>query len=222
MAGRVSTAGRRVEKAGERLAADAEIHVKESSRFVSRGGEKLVAALDAFATNMTGRVCLDAGCSTGGFTHCLLVRGASRVYAVDVGYGQLAWSLRSAARVVAFERTNVRSLERATLVPPPTLVTADLSFVPLRSVLGSLAALAGPSGELLLLVKPQFELDASDVEGGVVHDPALHERAVEIVADAGRALGLDVRGPVVSPLPGRDGNTEFFLAATRAAADLPR
>ena len=218
MAGRVSTAGRRVEKAGERLAADAEVHVKGVSRFVSRGGEKLDAALAAFGTVVADRVCLDAGCSTGGFTHCLLERGARRVYAVDVGYGQLAWSLRNDARVIALERTNVRSLARETLVPPPALVTSDLSFVPLRSVLPSLADLAGPDGELVLLVKPQFELDPAEVGDGVVRDEQLHERAVALVDAACRELGLEVRGPVVSPLPGRDGNTEFFLAARRISA----
>jgi 23S rRNA (cytidine1920-2'-O)/16S rRNA (cytidine1409-2'-O)-methyltransferase len=219
MAGRVSTAGRRVEKAGERLRSDAVLQIREVSRFVSRGGEKLDAALDVFATIARDRVCLDAGASTGGFTDCLLSRGALRVYAVDVGYGQLAWSLRSDSRVVALERTNVRSLARSALNPPPTLVTADLSFVPLRSMLPALAELAGPSGELVLLVKPQFELTPSEVVGGIVTDPALRARAVDSVKAACAALRLDVRGTFESPLPGRDGNVELFVAALCPPSD---
>lgn len=219
MAGRVSTAGRRVEKPGERLRGDAVLQVRDVSRFVSRGGEKLDAALDAFATTTRDRVCLDAGASTGGFTDCLLARGALRVYAVDVGYGQLAWSLRSDSRVVALERTNVRSLARSALNPPPTLVTADLSFVPLRSMLPALVELAGPSGELVLLVKPQFELAPSEVAGGIVKDPALRAKAVDSVKEACAALRLDVRGTFESPLPGRDGNIELFVAARCPSPD---
>ncbi len=218
MTGRVSTAGRRVEKAGERLRSDAVLQIREVSRYVSRGGEKLEAALDFFATVIRDRVCLDAGASTGGFTDCLVVRGARRVYAVDVDYGQLAWSLRSDPRVVVLERTNVRSLARDSLDPPPSLVTADLSFVPLRSMLPVLAELAGPSGELVLLVKPQFELARADVAGGVVEDPALRARAVDSVTAACAALQLEVRGTFESPLPGRDGNIELFVAAVRPAA----
>jgi 23S rRNA (cytidine1920-2'-O)/16S rRNA (cytidine1409-2'-O)-methyltransferase len=222
MAGRVSIAGRRVEKPGERLREDAEIHVRETGKYVSRGGDKLASALDAFAIATAGRVALDAGCSTGGFTHCLLERGAARVYAVDVGYGQLAWSLRNDARVTLFERTNVRSLARAALDPPPTLVVADLSFVPLRSVLPVLAELAGADGELLLLVKPQFELPASEVPGGVVRDADSRRRAAASVIDALEALHFAVRGPVDSAVPGRDGNVELFVAASRARFMIPR
>jgi len=206
--------GRRIEKAGERLARDAELRVKDGSKYVSRGGEKLEAALDAFAMATQSRICLDAGCSTGGFTHCLLERGAARVYAVDVGYGQLAWSLRRDPRVVLFERTNIRSLARDALDPAPTLVVADLSFVPLRSVLPALVDLAGPAGELVLLVKPQFELPRADVTDGIVRDAAARARAVDSVLAALEAHGLGVRGPVASPLAGRDGNVELFVAAT--------
>jgi 23S rRNA (cytidine1920-2'-O)/16S rRNA (cytidine1409-2'-O)-methyltransferase len=212
MAGDVSVSGRRIEKPGEQVPLDVELRVRAAAKHVSRGGGKLEAALDGFGVDVAGRVCLDAGCSTGGFTDCLLQRGAARVYAVDVGYGQLAWSIRNDSRVVVCERTNVRSLRRVDLVPPPTLVVADLSFVSLCSVLPALVDLCARPGELLVLVKPQFELPPAEVAGGVVRDPALRARAVEAVAAAGRGLGLTVRGPIESPVPGADGNHELFLA----------
>jgi 23S rRNA (cytidine1920-2'-O)/16S rRNA (cytidine1409-2'-O)-methyltransferase len=212
MAGHVSVSGRRIEKPGEQVRLDVELHVRAAAKHVSRGGEKLEAALDGFAVEVAGRVCLDAGCSTGGFTDCLLQRGATRVYAVDVGYGQLAWALRTDPRVVLYERTNVRSLRRADLVPPPTLVVADLSFVSLRSLLPILVELCARPGDLVVLVKPQFELPRTLVPGGVVTDPTLRARAVEEVAEAARNLGLGVRGPIASPVPGAEGNRELFLA----------
>jgi len=212
MAGDVSVSGRRIEKPGEQVAVDVDIRVRATAKHVSRGGGKLEAALDGFGLEVAGRICLDAGCSTGGFTDCLLQRGAARVYAVDVGYGQIAWSLRNDPRVVLYERTNIRSLRRADLVPPPTLVVADLSFVSLRSVLSSLLDLCARPGDLVVLVKPQFELPRALVAGGVVHDPALRARAAEEVAVAARDLGLGVRGPIESPVPGAEGNRELFLA----------
>lgn len=212
MAGDVTVSGRRTAKPGDRVSVDVELHVRSAAKHVSRGGGKLEAALDGFAIAVADRVCLDAGCSTGGFTDCLLQRGAARVYAVDVGYGQLAWTLRNDPRVVVHERTNIRSLRRADLDPPPTLVVADLSFVSLRSVLPDLVALCARPGELVVLVKPQFELPPALVGGGVVKDPALRARAVEEVAAAARGLGLSVRGPVESPVPGAEGNRELFLA----------
>jgi 23S rRNA (cytidine1920-2'-O)/16S rRNA (cytidine1409-2'-O)-methyltransferase len=212
MAGDVSVSGRRIEKPGEQVALDVGLRVRAAAKHVSRGGGKLEAALDGFAIAVAGRICLDAGCSTGGFTDCLLQRGAARVYAVDVGYGQLAWSLRNDPRVVLYERTNVRSLRREDLDPAPTLVVADLSFVSLRSVLPALVELCARPGELVVLVKPQFELARALVAGGVVADPALRARAVEDVAAAARELGLEVRGPIESPVPGAEGNRELFLA----------
>jgi 23S rRNA (cytidine1920-2'-O)/16S rRNA (cytidine1409-2'-O)-methyltransferase len=212
MAGDVSVRGRRIEKPGEQVPADVELRVRAAAKHVSRGGGKLEAALDGFGIDVVERVCLDAGCSTGGFTDCLLQRGAKQVYAVDVGYGQIAWALRNHPRVVLFERTNIRSLRRTDLVPPPTLVVADLSFVSLCSVLPALVELCARPGELVVLVKPQFELPRASVTGGVVKDPALRARAVEEVAAAARRLGLAVRGPIESPVPGAEGNRELFLA----------
>ncbi len=144
----------------------------------------------------------------------MLQRGAACVHAVDVGYGQLAWKLRVDPRVVVHERTNVRALRRDALVPPPDLVVADLSFVSLRSLLPVLAELAGPAGELVVLVKPQFELGREQVEGGVVRDPQARRRAVEAVAERARQIGLSVRGCLPSPLLGPAGNEEFFLHLT--------
>lgn len=179
--------------------------------YVSRGAHKLIGALDAFAVDVTGRDCLDAGASTGGFTQVLLERGASRVLAVDVGYGQLAWAIRTDPRVVVRERTNVRTLAPGDLPFAPSLVVADLSFIPLEIVLPALAAAITPGGELLLMVKPQFEVGREAVGDGVVRDPALRASAVRGVAAAAIGVGLQVRGAVASPLPGPSGNVEYFL-----------
>ena len=215
-AGRAWAGEVRIASPGELLSVDAELSLTEPPRYVSRGGDKLAAALDFFAISPSGRVCLDAGASTGGFTDCLLQRGAARVYAVDVGYGQLDWRLRGDARVVVLERTNVRELKAESLVPRPDLLVADLAFIGLRTVLPVFKTLV-PDGEMVLLVKPQFELPRAEVKGGVVTDPALHRRAVELVEEAARSLGLDVVGHVESPLKGPKGNREFFVAARARA-----
>jgi len=212
LAGEVWLGSERVRAAGELVAESAPLEVRASRTYVSRGGEKLAAALDALAIDVHGRVCADVGCSTGGFTDCMLRCGAARVFAIDVGYGQFAWELRRDARVTLFERTNVRSLDPSSLVPCPDLLVADLSFIAVRSVLPKLMALVGGHGDLLLLVKPQFELPVGDVPDGVVRDPVLHERAVELVVREATRLGLSVTGHVASPLLGPKGNREFFVA----------
>ncbi len=211
MAGRVSIAGRRVEKAGERLAAEVELQVKSEKRFVSRGGEKLDGALGELLLDVGGRHCLDAGCSTGGFTDCLLQRGAAHVVAVDVGYGDFDWRLRNDDRVRLLERTNIRNLSRSDLTPLPELLVADLSFIGLAGVLPVLVGLAADGADLVVLVKPQFELPRELVEGGVVSDPALHERAIAGVEEAARAVGARPVGRSRSVLRGPDGNLEFFV-----------
>jgi 23S rRNA (cytidine1920-2'-O)/16S rRNA (cytidine1409-2'-O)-methyltransferase len=187
--------------------------------YVSRGGHKLAGALDAFeALPVQGRRCLDAGASTGGFTDVLLRRGAASVAAVDVGYGQIAWSLRTDARVTVVERTNVRTLTPDVIGGPADLTVADLSFISLRLVLAALAACTAPGGDLVPMVKPQFEVGRERVgEGGVVRDPALRAEAVLDVAAAAAQLGLGVAGVTVSPLPGPSGNVEFFLWLRRDA-----
>ncbi len=187
----------------------------EGSHYVSRGAHKLIGALDAFAgVTVEGRDCLDAGASTGGFTQVLLERGAGRVLAVDVGYGQLAWSLRSDSRVTVIERTNVRSLTVDDLPFRPGLVVADLSFIPLELVLPALTVVAADSADLVLMVKPQFEVGRAAVGDGVVRDPELRVSAIRGVAEAAQQLGLTVMGVVASPLPGPSGNVEYFLWLT--------
>lgn len=188
--------------------------VEES--YVSRGAHKLIGALEAFTDiDVHDRDCLDAGASTGGFTQVLLERGAARVLAVDVGYGQLAWPVRTDPRVHSLERTNVRTLSVAEIPFRPSLIVADLSFIPLRLVLPALVDVALPGADLLLMVKPQFEVGREAVGDGVVRDPALREGAVLGVAEAARECGLEVRGVVASPLPGPRGNVEYFLRLRR-------
>jgi 23S rRNA (cytidine1920-2'-O)/16S rRNA (cytidine1409-2'-O)-methyltransferase len=217
LAGRARAGTARIKSPGELLSADAELSLTEQARYVSRGGDKLAAALDHFAISPNGRVCLDAGASTGGFTDCLLQRGAARVYAVDVGYGQLDWRLRGDARVVVLERTNVRELDAESLAPRPDLVVADLAFIGLRTVLPVLRSFLQGEGEMVLLVKPQFELPREDVRGGVVTDAVLHRRAVDLVEEAARSRGFDLIGDVESPLKGPKGNREFFVALRSGA-----
>lgn len=184
--------------------------------YVSRGGEKLAGALDAFGVDPTGRVCLDVGASTGGFTDCLLQRGAARVYALDVGRGQLAESLRIDARVISMERTHASRLDpdapdRLVLPELVGLTVADASFISLTRLLRGMAIATMPGGEILPMVKPQFELTPREVPKGVVRDPALRQVAVERVADHARSLGLEVLATAESPLVGPSGNHEFFL-----------
>ena len=191
------------------------------SHYVSRGAHKLIGALDAFGgVSVADRDCLDAGASTGGFTQVLLERGAARVLAVDVGYGQLAWSIRSDPRVTVIERTNVRSLTVADLPFRPSLVVADLSFIPLRLVLPALADVASEAADLVLMVKPQFEVGRAAVGDGVVRDPALRMTAVQGVAQAAQECGLSVQGVSASPLPGPSGNVEYFLWLRRAGGRM--
>jgi len=188
----------------------------EPPPFVSRGGEKLAAALDALGVDPAGRVCLDVGASTGGFTDCLLQRDATRVYALDVGRGQLVASLRSDPRVISMERTHAARLDpdapdRLILPEPVSLAVADVSFISLTRLLRGIMASMTPDGEILPMVKPQFELPPRDVPRGVVREPGLWSVAVDRVADHARALGLQVIGSVESPLVGPAGNHEFFL-----------
>lgn len=181
-------------------------------RFVSRGGDKLDGALDALGLDVTGMRALDAGASTGGFTDCLLARGARAVVSVDVAYGQLDWRLRTDERVRVLERTNVRRIDAATIEGPVDLVVADLSFISLRTVAEALTDAVVPGGHLVLMVKPQFELPRARVpSGGVVADPVAWADAMRTVAQAYRARGCVLRGAAPSPLTGPKGNREFFL-----------
>lgn len=186
---------------------------QESNGWVSRGSGKLLGALAAFPEiPIADLVCLDAGASTGGFTAVLLERGAAKVYAVDVGYGQLAWSLQTDDRVVVMDRFNVRNLVPSDLAEPPQLIVSDLSFISLRTVLPALASVAGEGAEMLLMVKPQFEVGKERLgRGGVVRSPQLRAEAVSKVAETALGLGFGCAGVAASPLPGPSGNVEYFL-----------
>ncbi|MET7463954.1 TlyA family RNA methyltransferase [Nonomuraea sp. NPDC005501] len=225
-AGRVTVSGQRAGKPATQVDTASPIVVAESADgpdYVSRGAHKLLGALKAFgALTVEGRRCLDAGASTGGFTDVLLRHGAARVLAVDVGYGQLAWSLRTDERVTVMERVNVRDLTPDMVGEPPTLVVGDLSFISLRLVLPALAEVAAQAADLVMLVKPQFEVGKELVgAGGVVRDPELRARAVRDVAGRALELGLSVRGVTASPLPGPSGNVEYLLWMGKGEGEPP-
>jgi 23S rRNA (cytidine1920-2'-O)/16S rRNA (cytidine1409-2'-O)-methyltransferase len=199
-------------KAGEQLDESTALEVEAGPRFVSRGGEKLANALEAFEIDVAGEECLDVGASTGGFTDCLLQAGAARVIALDVGYGQLHPRLRADERVTVLERTNVRNLDCSVLPFPPTFVTADVSFISLGKALPSALACAAPGWRALVLVKPQFEAGPADVgKGGVVRDAAVHERVLGEIAEQVPEWGAKLEGITDSGLPGPKGNREFFI-----------
>lgn len=214
MAGEVSIGGVPVRKAGEMVDPAVDFELAARSEYVSRGGLKLAGAIDAFALNMRGARALDVGASTGGFTDCLLQEGAKEVTALDVGYGQLAWSLRQDERVRVLERTNIRSVEKDTLGEPFDVIVIDVSFISLAKVLPHVVPLLAESGNLVALVKPQFEAGKVRVgKKGVVRDPSVHEDVLRAAVDAVRAHGLVVRGLTWSPLKGPEGNIEFWLWA---------
>lgn len=225
--GRVSVGGMSAGKAATQVDAAEAVTVATDSgaEWVSRGAHKLDGALAAFAAagrapRVEGRRCLDAGASTGGFTQVLLRRGAGTVVALDVGYGQLAWALRTDPRVIVVERTNVREMTPDTIGGPVSLVVADLSFISLRLVLPALTGVAEPDADLVLLVKPQFEAGREAVgRGGVVTDPATRLASVVAVAEAGHALGLGTRAVTASPLPGPAGNVEYVIWFDRRPAE---
>jgi 23S rRNA (cytidine1920-2'-O)/16S rRNA (cytidine1409-2'-O)-methyltransferase len=224
-AGRVAVAGQTAAKPATQVSRDAPVIVSsgdEGPDYVSRGGHKLAGALAVFTgLTVAGKRCLDAGASTGGFTDVLLRAGAAHVVAVDVGYGQLAWSLRTDPRVTVLDRVNVRSLSPSLVAPPPAVVVADLSFISLTLVLPALVACAAPDADFAPMVKPQFEVGKGRVgAGGVVRDPADRAAAVRTVCDAAAALGLGARGITASPLPGPAGNVEYFVWLRRGAPPL--
>jgi 23S rRNA (cytidine1920-2'-O)/16S rRNA (cytidine1409-2'-O)-methyltransferase len=218
LAGLVYSGDRRVEKAGQTLAEDAALSVKGRDHpWVSRGGVKLAGGLDFFGWDVTGAIALDVGASTGGFTDVLLTRGAQRVYAVDVGHGQLAWKLRSDPRVVVLERTNARHLDTQTISDPVDIVVCDASFISLSKVLDVPLGLVKPGGRLVALIKPQFEAGPGEVgKGGVVRDPAIHERVCAEVRDwLEQRQDWHVEGITQSPIKGPEGNVEFLIGATK-------
>jgi 23S rRNA (cytidine1920-2'-O)/16S rRNA (cytidine1409-2'-O)-methyltransferase len=216
LAGKVFSGERRIEKAGDLLAEDARLDLRgQDHPWVSRGGLKLAYALDHFGIDPRDRICLDVGASTGGFTDVLLARGAAKVYAVDVGRGQLAWKLRQDSRVLLREGLNARHLTREALPEAPSLIVCDASFIGLATVLSAPLALAAADAELVALIKPQFEVGREGVgKGGIVRDPALREAACARVAEwLGQQPGWRVRGIVESPITGAEGNVEYLVAA---------
>jgi 23S rRNA (cytidine1920-2'-O)/16S rRNA (cytidine1409-2'-O)-methyltransferase len=219
LAGNVRVDGARITKAGTRVSTGARIEVAgESNPYASRGGLKLEGALNDFGISPQGRICLDVGSSTGGFTDCLLQHGASKVHAVDVSIDQLDWKLRQDSRVIPIER-NARYLLSEDIGDRPTLIVADVSFISVAKIIPAIAAIAAPGADFLILIKPQFELEKRDVgKGGIVRDPALHEKAIQQVVAAASAAGLEMMGVKPSRLPGAEGNQEFFLHARRPTA----
>ena len=213
MAGQVVVGDHTVDKAGQQVKKDAEIRLKgDTLPFVSRGGLKLRRALDEFGVDVTGLVAVDVGSSTGGFTDCLLQAGAVKVFAVDVGYGQLAWKLQQDPRVVSMEKTNIRYVTPDQLDEVPSLAVIDASFIPLAKVLPATVGLLKPGGRIIALIKPQFEVGKGEVgKGGIVRDPAAHEKVIEDVRQTASDLGLKVAGLCESPITGADGNREFLI-----------
>jgi 23S rRNA (cytidine1920-2'-O)/16S rRNA (cytidine1409-2'-O)-methyltransferase len=213
LAGDVLVNDQRLTKAGSLVDAQASIRIKSKvAPYASRGGSKLEAALQNFAIDLEGKTVLDVGASTGGFTDCLLTHGARQVLAVDVGYGQLDWRLRNDPRVLVFEKTNIRHLELRTLPRPADLATIDVSFISLKLVLPQVKTLLVPDGEIVALIKPQFEVGKGKVgKGGVVRSHEEHERVIAEIKSAAVKLGYEIRAVVESPLRGPAGNKEFFI-----------
>jgi len=217
MAGKVVVDENRVEKPGAQIWPDADIRLKgEDIPFVSRGGLKLDRALEAFGIDPTGKTAIDVGASTGGFTDCLIQRGAAKVFAVDVGYGQLAWKLRQDARIVNLERRNIRYLDLQEIGEPVELIVVDTSFISVNKFLVRLNHMVREDGDIVVLIKPQFEVGKGQVEkGGIIRNHEAHRRVLERVRQDARAIGLETRGVIESPLKGAKGNTEFFVHLVR-------
>lgn len=220
-AGLVAADGVVVRKASAEVAIDSLLSAALAHPYVSRGGVKLAAALDSFGFAPKGRVCLDVGASTGGFTQVLLERGARRVYAVDVGWGQLHKSLRERDDVIVWEKTDIRSLPAERPDIYPDLVTIDVSFISLKQVLPAALSLTRAPAQLVALIKPQFEAGHTALRKGIVRDPAIHAAVCRDIADFVASLGWHVAGTIPSPIPGGDGNAEFLLGAERVAGDRP-
>ncbi len=213
LAGSVIVNDQRIDKPGTEVGPEDTVRIRgEKHPYVSRGGQKLEKALDEFGVEITDKIALDIGASTGGFTDCLLRRGAQKVFALDVGYGQLAWSLRRDARVVCVERTNIRKVTSHDFPSPFDLITIDVSFISLTLVIPVVRELLKPAGEIVALIKPQFEVGKGEVgKKGVVRDPDKHREVVEKIKAFSQRIGLVALGIVESPLVGPKGNKEFFL-----------
>ncbi len=217
LAGQVLMNGQKVDKAGTFVPTDADVRILgERLRYVSRGGLKLEAALREFTVDVQGRTALDVGASTGGFTDCLLQHGCTKVYAVDVGYGQMAWKLRQDPRVIIIERVNIRHIDPALVPEPVDIAVIDVSFISLEKVVPSILQFLKAHAEIIALIKPQFEVGKELVgKGGIVRDEGARTAAVERVTNVIRETGFDIKGVVPSPITGQDGNVEFLIHAVR-------
>jgi 23S rRNA (cytidine1920-2'-O)/16S rRNA (cytidine1409-2'-O)-methyltransferase len=217
IAGQVLVNGQKQNKSGALVPEDAEIRILgERLAYVSRGGLKLESALKEFEVSVAGKTALDVGASTGGFTDCLLQHGCEKVYAVDVGYGQMAWKLRQDPRVVVIERTNIRAMDRSLIPGYVDIVVIDASFISLEKVIPSVMQFLRPGSELIALIKPQFEVGRAQVgKGGIVRDEGARVAAVTTIVDFIRSIGLDVTGVIPSPIQGQDGNVEFLIHAIK-------
>jgi 23S rRNA (cytidine1920-2'-O)/16S rRNA (cytidine1409-2'-O)-methyltransferase len=217
LAGQILVNGQKQDKAGALVPEDAELRILgEVIPYVSRGGLKLAAALKEFGLSADGKIALDVGASTGGFTDCLLQHGAKKVYAVDVGYGQMAWKIRQDPRVTTIERVNIRAIEPALVPAPVDIVVIDVSFISLEKVIPSILQFLRPGAEIVALIKPQFEVGREQVgKGGIVRDEAARQAAVERITIFVQKLGFDVKGVIPSPITGQDGNVEFLIYAVK-------
>jgi 23S rRNA (cytidine1920-2'-O)/16S rRNA (cytidine1409-2'-O)-methyltransferase len=215
LAGQVLVDEKKIEKAGTLVVRDAEIRLlNEAQQYVSRGGLKLEGALKDFSVSVNGCIALDIGASTGGFTDCLLQHGAVKVYAVDVGYGQLAWKLRQDNRVVVIERANIRQIDPALIPELADIAVIDVSFISLEKVVPSIMPFLKPAAAVIALIKPQFEVGREAVgKGGIVRDEEARDAAVKRITDFLLGLGFDVRGMITSPITGQDGNVEYLIYA---------
>ncbi len=212
MEGRVRVNGAVVDKPGRMVAPEVKIEVEEEKRYVSRGWIKLNSALSNFNVNPEGKIAMDVGASTGGFTQCLLEHGAQKVYAIDVGYGIIADELRRDARVVLLERTNIRYLQRESIPDDIDIATIDVSFISLRHVLPRVKEFVKEGGDIIALIKPQFEVGKNEVEkGGLIRDERKHKRVIEEIRRFSEAIGLSPLKVIESPIRGKDGNREFFI-----------
>ncbi len=223
MAGSVLVDGQVVDKPGKRFAVDAEITIRQADiPYVSRGGLKLQKAIEYFHVDMTGKIAIDVGASTGGFTDCLLQNGAQLVYAVDVGYGQLDWKLRNDKRVVVIERANIRYVRKEQFQREIDLATIDVSFISLDKVLPVVTSLIKPGGQIIALIKPQFEAGRPMVgKGGIVKDPDTHRQVIQKVCDVAHEAGLAVRGLTYSPIKGPAGNIEYLIWLQKEDSHVP-
>lgn len=222
MAGLVYVNGRKALKPGDTIIPDVKIEIRGGSEFVSRGGHKLKKAVEVFSLDLREKICMDIGASTGGFTDCMLQNGAKKVYAVDVGYGQLAWKLRSDPRVVNLERTNIRYLTREQVPEALDFASVDVAFISLRLVLPVAYEFLGETGECVCLIKPQFEAGRENVgKKGVVRDRKVHTQVVREICDFAAGTGFAVRGLDFSPIKGPEGNIEYLLYLSKAGESLP-